>query len=297
MSDSVFLKGIVLKSEPYSESDKRLVILTGERGLITAFAKGARRARSPLSASTECFVYATFECFEGRSAYTLVRTKVHEYFREITQSFDKVALGYYLLELCSYYAVENSPEKEMLNLLYLSISALINNKNESLNTDGYVYATDIPMIRIIFELRVMVIFGEYPAIDESTVYYDIKECEKIDEKRSADANVLTLTKSDNYAIRYIQFIDLKKLYTGSEPLRCMRRLKKSKEAGDMKKRLKAILIMAAACAFTFGCAGSMDFDADEDTVFVTKSGEIKGYIQSDFTENWYDQSELMNFIE
>ena len=150
MGQNVVLTGIVLNVMPIGEYDKRVTILTKERGKITAFARGARRPTSQLLAATSPFSFGEFEFFEGRSTYNLAKASISDYFRELSNDPETACYGFYFLEIADYYAQENNDERELLKLLYQTLRAL---EKPALKNR---------LVRRIYELRVLLIEGEYP---------------------------------------------------------------------------------------------------------------------------------------
>lgn len=160
MQDLCSVTGIILKAEPFGEYDRRVVILTRERGKIAAFAKGARKQGSRLLASTNPFCFGEFRLYEGRTAYSISEASISNYFEQFREDFEGACYGMYFLEVMDYYTRENNDEKNMLKLLYQSLRALC---HESL---------DNRLVRYIFEIKALAINGEYPGLSANNIYQE-----------------------------------------------------------------------------------------------------------------------------
>ena len=150
------LQGTVLSAMPIGEYDRRVVLLTKERGKISAFAKGARRQGNPLMAAASPFVFGTFTVYEGRSSYTLRQVSIDRQFMDLPALFPGVYYGYYFMEIADYFGQEGVEEKDMLNLLYVALGALVRQQ------------MDCRLIRSVFELRSMGLEGMMPSVFRCT---------------------------------------------------------------------------------------------------------------------------------
>ena len=179
MQEYTQITGMVLKAEPIGEYDRRIVILTKEKGKISAFARGARKQGSRLLAATNPFCFGEFKLYVGRNSYNVMEAAISNYFEGLREDFEGAYYGMYFLELMDYYTRENNDEKEMLKLLYQSLRAL---QHEGLSNR---------LVRYIFEMKAMVLNGEFPGMPVGVDW----------------------NKSTEYAVSYIANTGVEKLYT------------------------------------------------------------------------------------
>lgn len=149
MEDLVAVNGVVLQVMPIGESEKRVELLTRERGRISAFARGMKKPNNPLKAIASPFVCGKFFLREHGNSATLESGEIIDYFTSLAFDPESFCYASYFTEWARYYSRENLPGSDMLNLLYLSFRALEKG------------ALDKVLIRYVFELRIMMIEGEY----------------------------------------------------------------------------------------------------------------------------------------
>ncbi len=151
---SVFnARGIVIGETLVSESDKRVTLLLKERGKVTAYAKGARKATSKLLAGTQLFAYSDFVLYDGGRFLSVTQIELIESFYNIRNDYDRLCIGSYFLELCNRTLMEGEPWDDVLLLLIRSLSAL---KKAVL---GAALVSDL------FELRFLQLNGYEPEVN------------------------------------------------------------------------------------------------------------------------------------
>jgi DNA repair protein RecO (recombination protein O) len=216
--------GMILSTSPIKEYDRRMVILTKEQGKITAFANGARKPKSPLVGLVNPFSFGEFTLYEGRSSYTLKSAKINDYFENLREDLEGTYYGFYFLEVVDYFAKEGNDDREVLKLLYITLKALTNDKISN------------PLIRCIFELKMLAINGMAPEVfvcfkcgdKEKEKVFSIdtgglicKDCINIVQRQiettSFDGRVIEkgihLHPSTLYAMQFIISSKLERLYT------------------------------------------------------------------------------------
>ncbi|MEG2668734.1 MAG: DNA repair protein RecO [Lachnospiraceae bacterium] len=209
LSQSITVTGIVLSATPIGEYDKRVVILTKERGKISAFAKGARKQNSSLIGGINPFSFGEFTLYEGRNSYTIQQITISNYFMELRENIEAAYYGFYFMDIANYYTKEDNDEVSMLKLLYQTLRAL---------TKGTI---DNQLIRYIYELKAISLNGEAPQVFECVNCGDTKRevmfsphkggivCTKC---QTDVIDGISLDNSTLYTLQYIVSSPIEKLY-------------------------------------------------------------------------------------
>lgn len=115
-------KGLVIKEQPYKEQDKILTIFTEDEGKIQCMARGVRRQKSGLLASTQIFAYSEFVYYPGKNFGIINQSNLIEAFYPLRNDLTKMALASYLLDLIynGFEFFQKSPEilKLLLHVLF-----------------------------------------------------------------------------------------------------------------------------------------------------------------------------------
>lgn len=142
------MTGMILQTSPLREYDRRVEILTKELGRISAFAQGARRPNSALSACTILFTFGTFTLYPGKDSYRLQSGAIQTQFGELSQDYDALCYCSYFAEMARYFTRENVEASQELMLMYMTLRAVMHGRVE------------LPLVRVIYEMRLMMIEGE-----------------------------------------------------------------------------------------------------------------------------------------
>ncbi len=145
--ESFPVTGIILKVTPVLDYDRRIEVLTFERGRVAAFVRGARRPKSKLLGTTEQFCFGTFHLRDTGNAYTVMEADVKEYFEGLRTDLDRIYSAMYFAELCRALSRENADNAELAKLLFVALRALEKGK------------ADLKLVRAAFILRALIAEG------------------------------------------------------------------------------------------------------------------------------------------
>lgn len=214
--------GLIIRDLNVGEDDRIVTILTRERGIIRASARGARRVKNSLSTATRLFCYSEFVLFRGKDKYIIDAAQPIEFFLGIDKDLQRLALAQYFAQVAAALAPEEENAKQYLRLMLNAINFIRTGKKE------------LVLIKSVFELRILTMSGYMP---------DIVACQNCGayEAETMFFNPITgtllccdcagkgqigfkLSKGALAAMRHIVYSDFEKLFSFSLPVTALSEL-------------------------------------------------------------------------
>ena len=217
---SIKTKGIILLENNMGDFDKMVTLLTPS-GKIGCAAKGSRRNNSGLMAGTQYLCFGDYMLFKGNNSYRINSCEPIEVFYNIRTDLDKLKYAAHISKIVNDVTDENQNTYRILQLL--------------LNTLYVISETDknLDLVLSIFRLRLLCIMGFRPQTDKcwkcnnnkDLKYFSISDNSvKCESCGRVDKSAISINPSTYDAIRYISYIDPKKIFSFDIPEESIREL-------------------------------------------------------------------------
>ena len=211
---------LVIKSNNVGENDRAVVLLTRDKGLISAFISGGRSIKGKNSAASSLLTYSTFEITKKNDSFRITDSEVQKSFFSFSSDILKFSLAQYISELC-LAIVPFETEGESEDFLRLALNALhFIEKGQ----------TDLSIIKAVVELRIMAISGLMPDLtgcrvcecdDKFPFMLDLVGgeilCERCKAAGEYKGEFVRLDKTTLVAMRHIVYCDFNKIFSFSLP--------------------------------------------------------------------------------
>jgi DNA repair protein RecO (recombination protein O) len=117
-------QGIVLRSYPFGEADRVVVLLSPNNGKIRTVAKGVRKTKSRFGGRLEPFTHVDLVLYEGRNLDTITQVAVLEPFPRLRGDLDAVVAAGTMVEAADAVAQEDEAAIRLFLLLQRGLKTL-----------------------------------------------------------------------------------------------------------------------------------------------------------------------------
>lgn len=141
---------VVVREKRLEEHDRLLTLLTRDKGVITAYAKGAARMKGGMVSNTELLCYSRFFLFQSKDKTFVDSVEGNTVFFGLRQDLEKLSLATYFCQLCYELVPPLDCDEGYLRLMLNSLHYLEKDK---------LTAT---LLKPLFELRILSMSGYMP---------------------------------------------------------------------------------------------------------------------------------------
>ena len=117
-------QGIVLRSYPFGEADRVVVLISPNNGKIRTVAKGVRKTKSRFGGRLEPFTHVDLVLYEGRNLDTITQVSTIEPFPRLRADLDAVIAAGTMVEVADAVAQEDESSMRLFLLLQRGLRAL-----------------------------------------------------------------------------------------------------------------------------------------------------------------------------
>jgi DNA repair protein RecO (recombination protein O) len=117
-------QGIVLRSYPFGEADRVVVLLSPNNGKIRTVAKGVRKTKSRFGGRLEPFTHVDLVLYEGRNLDTITQVAVIEPFPRLRSELEAVITAGTMVEAVDAVAQEDEAAIRLFLLLQRGLRTL-----------------------------------------------------------------------------------------------------------------------------------------------------------------------------
>ena len=167
---------LVLRERKLDEQDRLLTLLSADRGIITAYAKGAGRMKGSMAGATELLCYSHFVLFQNRERCFADKAEANTLFFGIRGDLEKLTLATYFAQLCCELIPENEPAAEELRLMLNTLYCLERDKLPPLQ------------LKAILELRLLTLTDDVDVRTGASLLSDCTELRRLLTAAASAAN-------------------------------------------------------------------------------------------------------------
>jgi DNA repair protein RecO (recombination protein O) len=117
-------QGIVLRSYPFGDADRVVVLLSPNHGKLRTVAKGVRKTKSRFGGRLEPFSHVDLVLYEGRNLDTITSVAMIEPFHNLRADLDRVVMAGTMVEVVDIVAQENESNLRLFLLLQRGLRTL-----------------------------------------------------------------------------------------------------------------------------------------------------------------------------
>lgn len=117
-------QGIVLRSYPFGDADRVVVLLSPNHGKLRTVAKGIRKTKSRFGGRLEPFTHVDLVLYEGRNLDTITQVAVLEPFPRLRADLDSVVAAGTMVEAADAVAQEGESSMRLFLLLHRGLRVL-----------------------------------------------------------------------------------------------------------------------------------------------------------------------------